>query len=50
MDVWEETLNNSVVETKSLNNNNFNDYEINTQFKDFILHEKTGNNMRRKKI
>jgi len=45
---WEETLSISVVETKTFNSTYLNDYEINIQLKGFTLHEKIGNDMRRK--
>ncbi|KAL4132390.1 hypothetical protein QTP88_009544 [Uroleucon formosanum] len=45
---WEETLSKSVIETKTFNSTNSNDYEINIQLQGFTLHEKTDNNMRKK--
>lgn len=48
---WEETLSNSVIETKIFNSTNSNDSNSNEnkiQLKGFTLHEKTDNNMRRK--
>lgn len=45
---WEETLSKSVIETKTFNSTNSNDYQINIQLKGFTLHEKTDNNLRRK--
>lgn len=45
---WEQTLNNSVIETKTFNSTDIEDYEISIHLKGFTLHEKTINNMRRK--
>lgn len=50
MDGWEEILNNSIAETKIFNSTNFNDYEIQTKLKGFMLHKKTGNNVKKKNI
>lgn len=45
---WEETLNNSVIVTKTFSSTNCNDYEKKIQLKGFTLHEKTDNEIRRK--
>jgi len=37
---WEETLSKSVIEIKTFNSTNSNDYQINIQLKSFTLHEK----------